>query len=138
MFDEWHRERFIRKTLRRLSQQRVHGILQPGNYWVIEKAVSEYEGDKVVAALRTCNLRGWVEIHTDAVPHSKLTPEGKLPKDFLISGVMSDVAPIYKLTEAGWNVIHRSHEWVVATFVIVAITLIATILGIFITNALIK
>ncbi len=132
MFDEWHRERFIRKTLRRLSQQRVALVLQPGNVWVIEKAVSESE--EVVAALRTCNLRGWVEVHSNAVPRGELTPEGKLPEGLPMSGV----APVYKLTEAGWNVIHRSHEWVVATFVVVTITLIATILGIFITNALIK
>jgi len=131
MFDEWHRERFIRKTLRRLSQQRVVGILQPGNVWVIEKSIDE--GDKVVAALHTCNLRGWVEVLTNAVPRYKLTPEGKLPQDFRIS----DVAPMYKLTEAGWNVIHRSHEWVVATFVVATAALIATILGIFLT-ALIK
>jgi len=134
MFDEWRRERFIRKTLRRLSQQRVVGILQPGNFWVIEKAVSEEEGERVIAALRTCNLRGWVEVLSNAVPHAKLTPEGKLPEGFSMSGV----APLYKLTEAGWSVIHRSHEWVVATFIIVAITLIATILSIFIVTPLMK
>ena len=134
MFDEWRRERFIRKTLRRLSQQRVVRVLQPGNIWMVEKAVSEEESDQVVAALRTCNLRGWVQIHTDAIPHGKLTPDGKLPEGSRLSGT----APVYKLTEAGWNVIHRSHEWIVATFVIVAITLIATILGVFITNVLIK
>ena len=134
MFDAWHHERFIRKTLRRLSQQRVALILQPGNVWVVEKAVSEGEGEEVAAALRTCNLRGWVEVHSDAVPHGSLTPEGKLPEGPLTSGV----APVYKLTEAGWNVIHRSHEWVVATFIVVTITLVATILGIFITNVLIK
>jgi len=134
MFDEWRRERFIRKTLRRLSQQRVVGILQPGNVWVIEKAVSEDEGERVIAALRTCNLRGWVEVLSNAVPQGKLTPEGKLPEGFPMSGV----APLYRLTEAGWSVIHRSHEWVVATFIIVTITLIATILSIFIVHSLIK
>jgi len=134
MLDEWRRERFIRKTLRRLSQQRVVKILQPDNVWVMEKAVSEDEGERVIAALRTCNLRGWVEVLSNAVPHDKLTPEGKLPAGFPMSGV----APLYRLTEAGWSVIHRSHEWVVATFVIVAITLIATILSIFIVTSLIK
>ena len=99
---------------------------------MIEKAVSEEKSDHVVAALRTCNLRGWVEIHTDAIPHGKLTSEGRLPES------MTGTAPIYKLTEADWNVIHRSHEWIVVTFVAVAITLIATILSIFITNVLIK
>jgi len=130
MFDEWCREQFIRKTLSRLSQQRVRGVID--NHWVVEKAVSEDEGDKVVAALRTCNIRGWVELLYDAVPHDKLTPEGKLPEGPLFSGR----APIYKLTEAGWSVIHRSHEWVVATFAVAACTLIATVIGIFITVAL--
>jgi hypothetical protein len=134
MFDGWHRERFIRKTLRRLSQQRVALVLQPGNVWVVEKAVSEGESKEVVAALRTCSLRGWVEIQSNAVPRAKLTPEGRLPEGLPISGI----APVYKLTEAGWNVIHRSHEWVVATFIVVTITLVATILSIFITNALMK
>ena len=132
MFDEWRRERFIRKTLRRLSKQRVVMVLQPGNIWVIEKAVNEDEDDEVIATLRTCNLRGWVEIHAGAVPRTKLTPDGKLPEGLPITGM----APVYKLTEAGWNVIHRSHEWVIATFVVVAITLAATIVGIIIVNAL--
>ena len=101
----------------------------------IEKAVSEGESEEVIAALRTCNLRGWVEVLTDAVPRGKLTPEGELPKDFLMSDVA--LAPMYKLTEAGWNVIHRSHEWVVVTCFIAAATLIAAIIGIFITSALI-
>jgi len=134
MFDEWRRERFIRKILRRLSQQRVVVIRQPDNVWVIEKAVMVDEDERVIAALHTCNLRGWVEVLSNAIPHGKLTPEGKLPEGSLYSGV----APLYRLTEAGWSVIHRSHEWVVATFVIVAITLIATILSIFIVTSLIK
>jgi hypothetical protein len=101
---------------------------------VIEKAVSEDEGERVIAALHTCNLRGWVEVLSNAVPHGKVTPEGKLPEGSLYSGV----APLYRLTEAGWSVIHRSHEWVVATFVIVTITLIVTILSIFVVTSLIK
>ena len=134
MFDEWQRERFILKTLRRLSQQRVVLILQPGNVWVIEKAVSEGTSEKVTVALRTCNLRGWVEVLSNAVPHGSLTPEGKLPEGPLMSGK----APVYKLTEAGWNVIHSSHQWVVATFIVATITLIATILSSFIANTLVK
>jgi hypothetical protein len=134
MFDEWRRERFIRKTLRRLAQQRVALILQPGNVLVIEKAVMVDENERVMAALQTCNLRGWVEVLSNAIPHGKLTPEGKLPEGSLYSGV----APVYRLTEAGWSAIHRTHEWVVATFVIVTITLIATILSIFIVTSLIR
>jgi len=134
MFDEWRRERFIRKTLRRLAQQRVALILQPGNVLVVEKAVMIDEDEEVLAALQTCNLRGWVEVLSNAIPHGKLTPEGKLPEGSLYSGV----APVYRLTEAGWSAIHRSHEWVVATFVIVTITLIATIISIFIVTSLIR
>ena len=132
MFEDFRRERFIKNTLHKLAKQRVAMILQPGNVWVVEKAVSEGESDKVVAALRTCNLRGWVEVHTDAVPHGKLTPEGTLPEGL----PMPSIAPVYKLTEAGWNVIHRSHEWIIATFVVVAITLIATIISILIANVI--
>jgi hypothetical protein len=101
---------------------------------VIEKAVMVDENERVMAALQTCNLRGWVEVLSNAIPHGKLTPEGKLPEGSLYSGV----APVYRLTEAGWSAIHRAHEWVVATFVIVTITLIATILSIFIVTSLIR
>ncbi|OGO17902.1 MAG: hypothetical protein A2Z15_00855 [Chloroflexi bacterium RBG_16_50_11] len=73
-----------------------------------------------------------MELLFNAVPHGRLTPEGKLPEGTLFSGI----APIYKLTEAGWSVIHRSHEWVIATFAVAAFTLIAAIIGIFITAAL--
>jgi len=127
MFEEYRRERLIRKTLRRLSQQRVRGILQPGNVWVIEKAVIDKSED-VTAALSTCLLRGWVEVLSTAVPHEELTPEGKLPEGPL----GSRVAPVYRITQSGWNIIHRSHEWVLVTCAVAGTTLIATIIGIFI------
>ncbi len=57
MLNDWKQERFIMKTLHRLSRQRVLLILQPGNAWVIENVVSE-ENEQVAAALRTCHLRG--------------------------------------------------------------------------------
>ena len=132
MFDECRKERFIREILHRLSRQRVALILQPGNVWVIEKAVSEGEGEEVVAALRTCNIRGWVEILSNAVPRGKLSPNGRVPEE------LAGVAPVYKLTEAGWNVIHRSHEWVVVTCFFAAATLIATLIVVLITKGLIK
>jgi hypothetical protein len=134
MLDGWRRERFIRKTLHRVSQQRVALVLQPGNVWVVEKAVSESEGEAVTAALRTCHLRGWVDVLERAIPQGSLTSEGNLPPQVTL---MSEIAPVYRLTETGWNVLHRSHEWVVVTCFIAAATLIAAIIGIFITNALI-
>ena len=126
MLDDWARERFIRKVLKRLAGQRVGLILQPGNIWVVEKAVTD--DDKVAEALRTCHMRGWVEPITNSIPQGELTPDGQLPNGELFSGR----GPVYRLTEAGWNVIHRTHEWVVLTFVVASIALFATIVGIWV------
>lgn len=123
MLTNWRRERFIRSVLRKLSQQRVAALLQPGNVWVIEKAVMS--GGDLEEALRTCHMRGWVEPLVDSVPKGALTPDGRLPEGKLFSGH----GPMYRLTEAGWNVIHRTHEWVVVTCVASIIALFATIVG---------
>jgi hypothetical protein len=123
MLTDWRRERFIRSVLRKLSQQRVAVLLQPGNVWVIEKAVTG-DGD-LEEALRTCHMRGWVELLADSVPKGALTPDGRFPEGKLFSGQ----GPMYRLTEAGWNVIHRTHEWVVVTCVASIIALFATIVG---------
>jgi len=120
---DWRRERFIRTILRKLSHQRVATLLQPDNVWVIEKAVMS--GGDLEGALRTCHMRGWVEPLADSVPIGALTPDGRLPVGKLFSGH----GPIYRLTEAGWNVIHRTHEWVVVTCVASIIALFATIVG---------
>ncbi|MCK5246694.1 hypothetical protein KAR02_07335 [Candidatus Bipolaricaulota bacterium] len=116
------RERFIRKVLQRLSRQRVEVIL-PGGVWVINHAVTEEED--VVEAVRTCHMRGWVEPLCNAIPQGRLTADGKLPEGELFSGV----GPMYRLTEAGWSVIHRLHTWVVITGIIALITLISTVVG---------
>ena len=119
----WKRERFIKKVAhRRLSRQRVEGILSDG-VWVVNSAVTAEED--VVAAVRTCHMRGWVEPLCNAIPHGRLTADGKLPEGELFSGA----APVYRLTEAGWNEIHRLHTWVVVTCVVALITLIATVVG---------
>lgn len=128
---EYVSERQIKNTLRNLSKQRVAMILQPGNVWVIEKAVSS-ENDQVAAALRTCCIRGWVDVLENAVPTGQLQGEGdnvRLPDRF------SNIAPIYKLTEAGWNAIHNYHNWVIITFFIAFASLIATILNILINRS---
>jgi len=123
MLTDWRRERFIRSVLRKLSHQQVAVLLQPGNVWVIENAVMG--GGDLEEALRTCHMRGWVEPLADSVPQGALTPDGRLPGGKLFSGH----GPIYRLTEAGWNVIHRTHEWVVVTCVASIIALFATIVG---------
>jgi len=125
----WRRERFIRKTLRRLAAQRVGLILQPGDVWVIERAVSEAE-EKVAEALRTCHLRGWVEVVSDAVPQAQLGPTGELPNESSPRGR----APVYRLTDAGWNQIRRTHMWVILTFAVALASLIATILTLWLSS----
>jgi hypothetical protein len=124
MLTNWRRERFIRGVLRKLSRQRVALLLQPGNVWVVEYAVGGEKG--VEEALRTCHMRGWTEPLTDSIPKGALTPEGTLPPlDKLFSGH----GVIYRLTDAGWNVIHRTHEWVVVTCLASLIALFATVFG---------
>jgi hypothetical protein len=118
-FSGWRRERFIRRTLKKLSRQRVVGVFQPGNVWVIEK--SPVIDEKVETALKTCHLRGWVEPIFDAIPKGQLTKEGKLPDK------LSGVGPVYRLTEAGWNALNRIYGWIIATWLIAFVTFIATI-----------
>jgi hypothetical protein len=124
MLTNWKREQFIRSVLRKLSNQRVGLILQPGNVWVIEKAVGD--GDGVEEALRTCHMRGWTEPLANSVPKGALTPAGTLPA---MDKMFSGHGPMYRLTDAGWNVIHRTHELVVMTCVASLIALFATVFG---------
>ena len=121
---DWLREVRIRRVLRRLTRQRVATILQPGNWWVVERALDDDPDTQ--AALRTCHMRGWVDVLANAVPRKDLTPNGSLPSD--IASDRQD--PVYRLTDAGWNVIHRTHWWVMATFLVASATLVATIVAI--------
>ncbi len=120
------KERFIRKVLKSLSRQRVALILQPGNVFVIEKAPASQPG--LEEALRTCHMRGWVEPICNAIPKGKLTKDGRLPEGDIVTGI----SPYYRLTEAGWSTIRRTHFWVVTTCAIALATLIGTICGLWI------
>lgn len=115
------REFAIYRTLKAVSRQRVALILQPGNFWVIEKAIPHDE--ETEANLRTCHLRGWVEPIENAIPRGNLTEDGRLPEGDLFS----TVGPLYRLTESGWNAIHRTH--VIALLGLIA-SLIAALLGV--------
>ncbi len=95
--------------MRGLARQRVALILQPGNVWVIEKAL--ITSDEIAAALRTCDMRGWVEVAENALPHGKLFPDGSLPKGELFSSA----EPVYRLTDSGWAVINRHYMWLLLT-----------------------
>jgi hypothetical protein len=80
MLADLKREHNIRRTSGKLSRQRVALVLQPGNLWVIEKALEE--AAETDAALKTCHMRGWVEPLESAIPRGKLTPDGRLPENF--------------------------------------------------------
>ena len=80
--------------------------------------------DDIDAALRTCHLRGWVEpVSDDAIPTglAENLQTGRGP-------LFDKTQLIYRLTDSGWNVIHDNHSWVVATFIVAAAALIASIL----------
>ena len=120
-FTELRKEFEIRRTLGKLSRQRVATVLQPGNLWVIEKAVEDNE--KTDAALKTCFMRGWAEPIKDALPKGNLTPDGKLPDGH----IFDRIGPIYRLTDSGWSVINRSHQWLLITVFLAFLSLIATL-----------
>ena len=58
---------------------------------MVERAPSE-ANEGVAEALRTCHLRGWVEIVADAVPQAQLTSAAQLPSPEALS--RAGVAPI--------------------------------------------
>jgi hypothetical protein len=97
------REYAIYKTLKLLAKQRVALILQPGNVWVIEKSLPETEQN--LENIQTCIMRGWVEILHESVRSGNLKSDGSLPDGRLFQ----NEKPIYKLTDSGWNAIHRTH-----------------------------
>jgi len=125
-FEDLKKEKFIRSVLKKLSQQRIALILQPGNVWVIEKAVSS-EDEEVAAALKTCHIRGWVEPIMNAIPGGNLNPDGSLPEK-----LFTHTAPLYRITEGGWSAINRTHYLLSKTFWVAFATLIATIVGVII------
>ena len=105
------REYSIFKTLKYLSKQRVALILQPGSVWVIEKAIPETEEN--LENIQTCRMRGWVEILIESIPVEDLNSDGSLPNNGL-----TKKQPIYKLTDSGWNAIHRTHVMVLLGVII--------------------
>ncbi len=121
IFDDFRREAEIRRTLRALARQRVAIVLQPGNVWVIEKAIDE--NSDTDAMLKTCYLRGWVEPVEDALPKGRLTPEGNLPD----RNIFDEIGPVYRLTDSGWSVINRSHQWFMMSIFVAVLALIATL-----------
>src|SRR5262245_23243057 len=130
LFLNFRRERAIRRTLRRLARQRVVMVLQPHNYLVIEKALSRDE--ETDANLLTCKMRGWVEVSEESVPAGSLTPQGTLPPNFRFDRR----EPTYRLTSAGWSVIHRSHPMAILALVISITSLALSIMSWSVTHVL--
>ncbi|HZW13800.1 MAG TPA: hypothetical protein VFF81_11485 [Noviherbaspirillum sp.] len=123
-FDDWKRERAIKKTLRALSRQRVALIGQPGNVLVIERGLPD--ADSIDEHLHTCLLRGWIEVLHEAIPQGRLSfnhDNAPTTQGF------THAKPIYRLTEGGWAVLNRSHAWVLATFVVSVASLMASVLA---------
>jgi hypothetical protein len=126
MLTSWRRERTVRRALRTLARQRVVIILQPGNVWVVERGPNEHDED-LVAALRTCHLRGWAEVVEKAVPQAKLGTDLTLPTTW------EGVAPMYRLTEGGWGQLRRTHEWLIATFLVSLLSLVVGVMALYCT-----
>ena len=126
MIEHIGREREIRRALHAIARQRVAMVLQPGNVLVVEKAAPDAEWFDVAA--RTCLIRGWVEVLHDALPTGKLSFQGSEP-------VFPSAMParhMYRLTEGGWAAINRSHAWVVSTFGVALVTLIASVAALYV------
>lgn len=121
MFENWKRERQIRKVLAGLARQRVAAILQPGNAWLIERALKR--DDDTDAALSTCHMRGWVEPPHDSMPTGQLTHGSKLPE----GPMFTKTETLYRLTEGGWSARNRANAWTLAGFVISVASLISSI-----------
>jgi hypothetical protein len=117
------REYSIYRTLKALSRQRVALILQPGNVWVIEKSIPHDE--RTEENLRTCHLRSWVEPIANAIPRGQLTAGGGLPPGF----VFSEQAPLYRLTDSGWNAIHRTHVLALLSLIVALLALGVAVIG---------
>ena len=120
MFTHLKREYSIYKTLTCISKQRVVLLLQPRNAWVMEKALPNTDQNQ--ANIRTCMIRGWVDLLHESVPSTNIDNNYGLSKE----PEFNNNENIYKLTDSGWNAIHRTH-------VIALLGIIIALLGVFIT-----
>jgi hypothetical protein len=105
MFDGWSRERKVRRVLRGLSRQHVAMFLQPGNLWVIEKALPRTDQNE--AALRTCLMRGWIEALHENMPTGDIEAFLANPN----AQMFTRSETIFRLTEGGWAALNRAHAW---------------------------
>ena len=123
MIEDYLRERKVRRTLRGIARQRVAIVLQPENVQVIERSPPREEWFEL--GVRTCLIRGWVEILYENLPTGQVTFRGNTPN------ISDRIYPEthYKLTEAGWAVLNRSHAWLVATFLVSSVSFVTSALA---------
>ena len=121
MFEGWRGERRIRKVLAGLARQRVALVLQPGNVWVIERALQRDE--ETEALLYTCHMRGWIEPLHDGIPTGDLPDDLSLPN----GPPFTNTQTLYRLTEGGWSALNRAHAWTLASVLIAVASLVATV-----------
>ena len=124
MFKTFKEERNIRKALRLIANQRAVISLVPGNVFVIQNSPADLGWFRV--AVTTAQFRGWAEVLFDAIPRDRLKWQG----DELVSPTPADLKPHYRLTEGGWAVLNRVQTWTVATFVVSAAGLVATVISV--------
>lgn len=98
-------------------------VLEPGNVWVIEKAMPRTEEN--IENLQTCLMRGWVEVLHESVPMGQVNDDGAI---HCLNGqpVMKD-EHIYRLTDGGWNAIYRTHVLTVLSILTTIVSIAITI-----------
>lgn len=121
MLTHYVRERQVRRALKAVARQRVAIVLQPGNVHVIERGTPDEEWFEL--GIRTCHIRGWVEVLHESLPTTTVRFQGNHP---LISQD-AKAKNHYRLTEGGWAVLNRSHAWVLATFLVSTVGLVVSI-----------
>jgi hypothetical protein len=122
----WRNERLIRQKLRELSRQRVSSTLDSGV--VIEKAVPV--DAEAVTAFLTCHMRGWVEPADTVLVHPVEVAymDGSIDvKPHTIPGLPAGYPRAWRLTDSGWQVLHRTQPLVLLSFAISALSLIVAL-----------
>jgi hypothetical protein len=121
MLEHFRRERAVRKAMHAIAKQRAVMFVEPGHVLVVEHATPDEEWFDV--AVQTCLIRGWADVLHDAVPTGDLSSQGG---EIVLPQSMTPKA-MYRLTEGGWAAINRSHAWVIGTFMVALVTLVATV-----------
>jgi hypothetical protein len=111
MFEDFYRERLVRRALKAVARQRVVMVLKPGNVHVVERSTPNEEWFEV--GVLTCHIRGWVEVLHEGLPTGEVQMHGQSPR---LPAEMPRKTH-YRLTEGGWAVLNRAHGWVIATFI---------------------